>query len=1529
MSPTMNDMDDESSRDFFGLAEHEDAMYQPEDEQADDYDDAMEEDTDGQHGGQHGDPQHGLWVLPASADLAVQDNGDNNHNAGDSHDHGPSDASAAVPATELFSAAYSDLSGSLGQRAEQLWLQPPLSESKNTFDIAAVEHIYRSDLVASGFALPPLMVLERLEFLEKYLLPNYPTAPAAPKAAHTMCIVLMLIEKFRLQRSDPWACFSQDQAKFGAVFGHVLQLILLPAGQRSQISLDEKRLLLVFLIRCFESLEVAFVRAECLKLVTIGIWHNLVNESARQSRLADAPERLALWERAEKRFNSAKAALKAKIMFERSFLSELIRQFYTVLDSIPESGQVPEHAIAYCERFIEFMIDLEAHLPTRRHVNELLIDHLLVPKCLASGLYRRSSRTQTTAQNDTVVISDTWGLASHQPGPLFKLLVDRLSDYEHFPIDDTTGNALSGDQVMERYYSRMRAVQKISFMKLPDHLSNFALASISNLEKEELDEIFDALDDDTLHRFCLEIGVRVSPFSKSDSSDFYSREFITSVLRRKFARPSLRVDKIAIAALYPTEISLFDESICPPNAIFGNTHCTVLPKMTLQFLTVQDALLRQFDLYKYHSFQQLRSFVQETVMRMSPAYNPAAQSDDKRTVFEGFSRNALAIDQFQISEVGPPMLTESRPSFIRGDLVYSVGKLPSDVCTEWDLIRPGDQLLLLSIQMEPVTDASLLRAAVTNLGAPGSGGLFRKRFGIKALRGCEVCELFGDNGRPIDDFISAQYARNFEERARVSRRQRYISVLFDANQYLLDTLLPNNRSSKGNIYDSFNLVIRLGRDANNIKAMLETIQDALRRDVALPEWLNDILLGYGDRHSAHYSQIETPVRSIDVGHTFSSWSHLVECFPNWTLTGSSDAEEQPRPPFVLTLPDNLFNGNYASETAATAVGSKRAAGVEHALESKLDVKVLPRRQVTVHDTDPVSNAINPVKFTPSQASAILSGSLPGLCLIASTPGSGEVAVAAQIAANIAHTHINERTLIVAPSKEQLVSLLSHTIQCGVDERFVLSLGHGFADLRADTDEALSKLGRINHLLARRAAHLARVDQLAADFGIAGAHGATCETAYYFFRDHVKPRWTQFENTALGGAESNAAHESQASSFSLDAIIKGFPFSAYFTSDGQTKASIFDGITTAENAAAKARALYRQIEQIFAELDETHALEILRARKDRANYIVTKQARVIGIVAQDAPLLRKELAHLGFHFENLIVASAHELFEIETFVPLLLSKNTTSQTDNGDFSLHRIVMVGDPTQLAPTVRSTALRSYSNFNQSMFVRLIKLGVPTVELNEQGRSRPSIASVYSPLYSPRVLMHHKDVANDNSMKLANPGFAFEYQMINVGDFMGQGETEPRTGFYQNLGEAEYVVAVFQYMRLLGYPSSKIVILTPYKGQKELIHDVLNQRCSWNPIFGSPRQIATVAEFRNQTAADHVLLSLTRTRTAGAVEDVSLLAAALTAARLGLYVFCRAAVYLSAVSGQLRAEPFRRLATRPTQLWLRVGEKYNFDKP
>ena len=170
------------------------------------------------------------------------------------------------------------------------------------------------------------------------------------------------------------------------------------------------------------------------------------------------------------------------------------------------------------------------------------------------------------------------------------------------------------------------------------------------------------------------------------------------------------------------------------------------------------------------------------------------------------------------------------------------------------------------------------------------------------------------------------------------------------------------------------------------------------------------------------------------------------------------------------------------------------------------------------------------------------------------------------------------------------------------------------------------------------------------------------------------------------------------------------------------------------------------------------------------------------------------------------------------------------------------------------------------------------------------------------------------------ANAGFRYDYQFIDVTDYQGQGEREPTPHFIQNLGEAEYAVALYQYMRLLGYPGKSISILATYAGQKALIRDVLEHRCKGNRLFGLPRMVTTVDKYQGEQN-DYVILSLTRTRGLGYLRDVRRLTVALSRARLGLYILGRRELFETCY--ELRPA-MNILVQRPDQLSVVTGEMF-----
>ena len=72
-----------------------------------------------------------------------------------------------------------------------------------------------------------------------------------------------------------------------------------------------------------------------------------------------------------------------------------------------------------------------------------------------------------------------------------------------------------------------------------------------------------------------------------------------------------------------------------------------------------------------------------------------------------------------------------------------------------------------------------------------------------------------------------------------------------------------------------------------------------------------------------------------------------------------------------------------------------------------------------------------------------------------------------------------------------------------------------------------------------------------------------------------------------------------------------------------------------------------------------------------------------------------------------------MLEVETLIPMLLQDNDGSV---GGSRLKRVVLIGDHHQLPPIVKNQALQKYCRLEQSLFTRLVRLGVPSVLLNKQ---------------------------------------------------------------------------------------------------------------------------------------------------------------------------------------------------------------------
>ncbi|KAI1313886.1 hypothetical protein EDD11_002421 [Mortierella claussenii] len=1318
-------------------------------------------------------------------------------------------------------------------------------DAAQDYDAAIVERVYRDELVENDFSITKLTLLEVNQYLEKYLWRHYD--PSQSPTIHVLSIVLMVNEKFR-SRVEAWGTFEESPEHFSAFFAEVLRLCL---QEDEEVDLRMKRYLLVFVINCFQSLENALIRSECMRLVSLSTWHSLVSAAKREAEFKEYPQLLKFWKHLEKKFDAMDSEQQAKAVFERTWLSEMMKNFVRTLESIEDDDQ---EKIAYCERFMEFMIDLEAQLPTRRYFNTLIEDHQIVAICKLSKL-----------------------ASNKQMGTLFSQLLEILAFYTGFEISSHTGLALTREEMTEIHASKLTKLQRIAFTHFKDDLIDLAMTNLRSIEnRKSLSTHFEKLGQSQLAELCNLLNIRTA--SITDPSVEHSRHMLLELLLLRFEKQHSQIEQINALPLYPDENALFEDAAVKEE-MYNADRPLALPKLNLQFLTLHDYLLRNFNLFRLESNYEIRQDIEDAVMRLAPRAGP-----EGATVFTGWSRVAAPISFFKMVEVAKPNLGEDRPSLITADVTFNVRKYTAAIQAEWEAIREHDILFLLTIEAHDDIDEQW----------DGNKISFRKHYGLKYVRGCEVISVIGPNGRPFD------YKKSDPQMIQDHRtgNTRTFRVALDANQYKID---QDNAKRQGgqDVYQTFNIVLRRKPQENNFKPVLETIRDLMQSDLMVPEWLHDVFLGYGNPNSAHYSQLQRQVREIDFRDTFLDLDHLEASFPEMNVKAKDGDESALTVPFVVKFPE-------AIEVAAS--GSKKRKGGEKAKKEKASQAQEQAQDELVVSTYKTPNMgpypedipnRNQVRFTPTQVEAIKAGTNPGLTLVVGPPGTGKTDVAVQIIANLYNNFPNQHTLLVTHSNQALNQLFEKIIALDVDERHLLRLGHGEEEL--NTELSFSKYGRVTSFLEKRVNLLAEVDRLAQSLAIGGEHGSTCETAGYFNSYHVVPLWEEFERQVSSKDENEQ---------SVELVKELFPFHHYFSN---APTPLFSDTTTFEEALEAAHGCFRHLSKLFEQLEEVSAFELLRTSYDRANYLLTKEAKIIAMTCTHAALKRRELVNLGFKYDNIVMEEAAQILEVETFIPMLLQ-----EPEDGVNRLKRVILIGDHNQLPPVVKNTAFQQYGNMEQSMFTRFVRLGVPTIQLDAQGRARSDMADLYKWRY--KQLGDLPNISEKEEFKFANPGFLYDYQFVNVDNYKGHGETAPRPHFIQNLGEAEYVVAVYQYMRLLGYPAEKISILTTYNGQKDLIRDVLNQRCSWNPIFGRPARVTTVDKYQGQQN-DYVLLSLVRTKAVGHVRDVRRLVVALSRARLGLYIFGCQKLFQNCHE----LEPaFKRLLERPTKLWLKTGEMY-----
>ena len=1289
-------------------------------------------------------------------------------------------------------------------------------DGKTTYDGDVVRKIYEEDLGGGNEApaIGRLRVLDATAYAERFLALGSRDRANCDRA-HVMSVIYAVNEKFR-QGVDGFGAFGGENANG---FRNVLESAL---DAYETLTPTEKTACVMFMIRAFASLENEIVRGVVLPLVSLPLWSKL---SAGRLELELTKHEALAKHHAKMLKKEAKAVKKAadagethvplRERRESSWLLRMIDDFIEFASHVEDAA-----AVHFCERFMELVIDLLAQLPTRRFTRTLMSDKALLVKARMMPLYDAPS------------------------GRLYTQLVDLFTFYQYFEIDDHTGASLSDEDVASAHYDRLLQFQRLAFKHIPK-LKDLALGNCAGVERRKnLVQHLSVLEPEELHRLV------ARQLRLCDPDDPWAKDpkFLLEVMVNVFEKRRSQRQMINAMPLYPNEEVLWNENVIP-SIEYDGQGALALPKLNLQFLTMHDYLLRNFNLFRLEATYEIREDLADVLKRMQPVANPSGS----RARFNGWARMAVEIppNGVTIVDVSKPDVGESKPSSVTVEVTVDFKTARPDVRAEWDELRVHDVVFML--------DCEGVGPSSSDAANPG------EHFGLRHVRGAEVIEIRDGEGTYLKEFRS-RARRDEAEPKQVVGTKRVFTLALDAAQYQMDT--AREQEGKGvDVYGRLNLLVRRQAKENNFKAILACIRDLMNVDVVVPEWLHDVFLGYGDPSAAALLNTHEALKTIDFKDTFLDEKHLVESFPNFKVSWTNEAKTRV-PPYRVTFPS-------PDDEAADVIRAESYVPP--------DPGPYPEDQPNV----------NTVRFTPVQVDAIRAGLNPGLTMVVGPPGTGKTDTAAQIMHCLYHNEPGQRTLLITHSNAALNDLFVKLLQRDVPARYMLRLGQGESDL--DTEMSFTRAGRVDAMLAKRLEILAEVEKLADSIGLNGEDVAyTCETAGYFWKIHVLAKWEKFTADVATAADDDQ-----------DVVRASFPFAEYFA-DAPNQ-PLFTGTDRVADMS-RAKGCMRHLKTMFTALDECRAFELLRTQGDRSEYLLTKHAKIIAMTCTHAALKRHDFIKQSLMYDNLVIEEGAQILEIETFIPMLLQKN-----EDGHSRLKRVVMIGDHNQLPPVVKHAAFQKYSNMDQSMFARFVRLGTPYTQLDAQGRARSELANLYNWRYEK---LGDLPGTQTGAYARANAGFSHPLQFVDV---RGE-ESAPTPFFYQNIEEAEYVVSVYQYMRLCGYPAEKISILTTYNGQKHLLRDVVNQRCANHPLFGAPAHVTTVDKFQGQQN-DFILLSLVRSKTVGHLRDVRRLVVAFSRARFGLYVFGDHGLFSECFE---LAPAFETLAEYPTALELCVDEKY-----
>ncbi|XP_038300347.1 protein ZGRF1 isoform X5 [Canis lupus familiaris] len=298
----------------------------------------------------------------------------------------------------------------------------------------------------------------------------------------------------------------------------------------------------------------------------------------------------------------------------------------------------------------------------------------------------------------------------------------------------------------------------------------------------------------------------------------------------------------------------------------------------------------------------------------------------------------------------------------------------------------------------------------------------------------------------------------------------------------------------------------------------------------------------------------------------------------------------------------------------------------------------------------------------------------------------------------------------------------------------------------------------------------------------------------------------------------------------------------------------------ENENEQLKELHGLMKEDLTPLERVYVRKSIEQHKLGTNKTLLKQVRVVGVTCAACPFPCMN----DLKFPVVVLDECSQITEPASLLPI------------ARFECEKLILVGDPKQLSPTIQGSDAAHENGLEQTLFDRLCLMGHKPVLLRTQYRCHPAISAISNDLFYEGNLVDGISETERGPLLEWLPTLCF----YNI---KGPEQIE-RDNSFHNVAEAAFTLKLIQSLIASGIAGSMIGVITLYKSQMYKLCHLLSAVDFDNPDIKAV-QVSTVDAFQG-AEKEIIILSCVRTRQVGFIDSEKRMNVALTRGRRHLLI-------------------------------------------